>query len=139
MYKRQRVLKPGGVFATWCYLVQLIDNHEYPDVVELVQRIYFELVHEYWAKERKHLEQGYANIDIPLELIEAPTYHIQIHWDLDELCGYVNTWSACRAYKEQKGQFPTETLVAEFRKAWPDPKQKRSFAWPMPLRAGRLK
>jgi hypothetical protein len=57
---------------------------------------------------------------------------------LDDVTGYVRTWSATRAYIEHHRQDPVDDLVSELGRAWGPPQQARLARWPVAMRVGRV-
>ena len=55
---------------------------------------------------------------------------------LDELLGYIGTWSAVKAAREALGADPVAELAAQLRSAWGDPRMPRRVTWPLAVRAG---
>ena len=68
----QRVLKPHGVLAVWCYNLFRIA----PEIDRLVETFYRETVGPYWDFERRLVETGYRTIEFPFaELSTARFSH----------------------------------------------------------------
>lgn len=110
----RRVLRPGGLLAVWTYdLVRLG-----PEVDRLVSGFYRDTVGQDWPPERRHVEEGYANITLPGAPVAAPAFEMTARWTLDDLVGYVGTWSALRAYRERTGTDPLPVLAAHLTAAW---------------------
>lgn len=63
-----RVLKPEGTLAVWCYK-RLAINSEIDDIIT---RFYFGEIGEYWPKERQMVDNGYADVKLPFQELEAP-------------------------------------------------------------------
>jgi hypothetical protein len=51
-----------------------------------------------WAptgrRQRRHVVTGYRELAFPFETIDSPGFAMQCHWNLDDLTGYLGTWSA---------------------------------------------
>ena len=130
----KRVLKPGGVLAAWAYMLCDVS----PDVDEIVDRFYFEGVGPYWPKERKLVDDGYATIPFPFEELEPPTFTIELSWSLDDLLGYLRTWSPTRIFLARHGYDPVEGIEAQLREAWAAPADaEKRVLWPIRMRVGR--
>ncbi|MEK7759853.1 MAG: SAM-dependent methyltransferase, partial [Pseudomonadota bacterium] len=57
-------------------------------------------------------------------------------WTLEDLVGYLDTWSATRRYLQARGEHPLLSLRPALAEAWGgDP--ERQVAWPLFLRLGR--
>lgn len=128
----RRVLKPGGAIAAWTYGLQRIG----PDVDPVVRRYYRDVVGPYWPPERSHVESHYRDIPFPFDEIPAPTLAMRADWSLDDVLGYLGTWSAARCYMKARGADPREQVRADLVRAWGGA-ATRTVTWPLHLRAGR--
>src|SRR3989338_2539931 len=51
-----RVLKPAGIIAAWCYSL----GHLTPDIDRLIQKLYVDILGDtYWPKERRYIDEEY--------------------------------------------------------------------------------
>lgn len=130
----KRTLKPDGLFAAWSYgLMRVI-----PEVDSVVQDYYSNIVGSYWPPERQHIENGYRSIPFPLVEVAAPNFVMQTEWSLENLLGYLETWSAARRYRQaREGADPLEPVRVRFMRAWGEA-STRAVTWPVFLRAGRF-
>ena len=128
-----RVLVPGGLLAAWCYGLFQIS----PAVDAVVWRLYDGIVGEDWPPERRILELGYRDLAWPWEPVAAPTFAMQADWDLQQVQGYLGTWSACKRYEARTGQDPLQQVADALASAWGDPAQRRRVSWPLSMRVGR--
>jgi len=130
-----RILKPHGIFASWCYNLLEVD----PAIDAALLKYYWEIVGPYWAPERRLLEQGYRTIDFPFAEISIPTFYMEAVWNLDDLVGYLSTWSATQKYMRVKNANPVKIIFPELIAAWGDPKTNRHIQWPLSVRIGHKK
>lgn len=129
----ERVLKPGGVLAVWLYGVLTINEK----VDAVVNQLYGSVLDDYWPPERRLLEEGYRHVSFAYEKLSPPEFAMTTRWDLSQLVGYLNTWSAVKKFIEQNGSNPVETLSTEFITAWGDPASVCDIRWPLELLAWR--
>lgn len=129
----RRVLRPNGVIAVWTYVMLEIA----PPIDEIVRRFYHDVVGPFWPPERRITEERYQTIEFPFAEFVAPGFVIEQAVTLDDIAGYVRTWSATRAFIKQRGADPVERLVAELGPAWGAPQQSRVARWPVAMRVGR--
>jgi SAM-dependent methyltransferase len=129
-----RVLKPAGILAAWTYGNQVLEDRA---VNAVLTRFYHEVVGPYWPPERCHVEAGYSTISFPYPELDHPEFQMQQHWTLDELLGYIGTWSATQLYREAKGLDPIPELARELQPLWGDNRSSRLVRWPLTVRAGR--
>jgi SAM-dependent methyltransferase len=129
----RRVLRPRGTIAIWTYLLFEIT----PEIDEIVRRFYSGIVGPYWPPERRLTEQRYQTIEFPFLEFDAPDFMIEQPMTLDDVAGYIRTWSATRAFIKHHHQDPVDGLVKEFTRAWRVPQQERRARWPVAMRVGR--
>ncbi|MBB3102746.1 class I SAM-dependent methyltransferase [Azomonas macrocytogenes] len=129
-----RVLKPGGVIAEWSYGVLTVEGAE---VDALVQHFYHDVVGPWWPAERRHVENGYRELEFPFQPIAAPTFTMRINWNLERLLGYFRSWSATARYRENCADDPVAALAQRLRPVWGVPELERKVCWPLALRVGR--
>ena len=65
-----------------------------------------------------------------------PAFAIQLEWDLQQLLGYLGTWSAVQRLEQACGRDPLQELQPRLRQAWGDGQQKRFVRWPLHFLAG---
>ena len=73
---------------------------------------------------------------LPFEPIAAPTFDMSVDWTLDDLVGYLRTWSATRRYADANAVDPLVALRAELASAWGDAARRR-ITWPLSVKASR--
>jgi SAM-dependent methyltransferase len=128
----RRVLVPGGVVAAWTYGKFRVDAA----VDAVIDHFYSAVVGRYWPPERRYVEQGYRTLPFPWREEPPPVFALDTDWDLDQVLGYVATWSSVQRYKDQVGRDPLPSLRRELLEAWPDGGPRR-LRWPIHLRLGR--
>lgn len=129
----KRLLKPRGVLAVWSYGLMQIN----PAIDDIVGHFYTETVGPYWAFERASVENGYRDLPFPFVEIDPPPFSMQADWSLEQLLGYLSTWSAVKRYKEERGEDPLQVISAVMTSAWGD-RQIQTVDWPLSLRLGTL-
>ena len=130
----RRVLRPGGVMAVWTYLLFEIS----PEIDDVVRRFYSGIVGPFWPPERRLTEQRYQTIEFPFAEFDAPDFVIEQVMTLDEVAGYLRTWSATRAFRSHHLHDPVADLVKELARAWRPPHETRVARWPVAMRVGRI-
>ncbi len=130
----RQMAAPGAIIALVTYGVMTIDD----PVDARFQQFYRHEIGPYWPAERRHVERGYADLDFPFAELPFPRSAIERDWTLDQLLGFVDTWSATR----QAGAAGAEPVVlafrSELRALWGDPARTCRVAWPLAGRIGRL-
>jgi SAM-dependent methyltransferase len=128
-----RVLAPGGAFAAWSYGVL----RSTPAVDRVIARFYGETVGPWWPPERALVEGGYRDIAIPIAEVAAPRFAIEARLTLEELLGYIRTWSAVGRFIAARGHDPIPELGERLQPVWGEPSAARTITWPLTVRAGR--
>jgi SAM-dependent methyltransferase len=129
----RRVLRPRGVIAVWTYWSFSVG----PELDTIVRRFYKDTVGPFWPPERKLTEDRYRTLDFPFAEFTVPGFTIEQQVTLDDVAGYVRTWSATRAFALHHGRDPVDDLVSELRPLWGEPATPRLARWPLAVRAGR--
>ena len=130
----RRVLKAGGLVAAWTYGVLHVEGEA---VEERVSHFYHRVVGPYWPAERRHVENGYAELPFPFAAVTSPALAIRLTWTLDDLLGYCRSWSATSHCQRATGSDPVIALEAELAQVWGPREQRRLVTWPIAIRAGR--
>jgi SAM-dependent methyltransferase len=131
----RRVSRPGGLIAVWSYSGGAVDH---PEANEAFRHFGREVVGPYWPPQRHLVDEGYASIRMPFDEIEVPDFEMAEWWTLDQLVGYVGTWSATSAYRKALNEDPTVELESRLREAWGNPDQLHRVVWPLSVRVGRV-
>ncbi len=127
-----RVLVPGGCVAAWCYELCNVT----PDCDTVVDRLYTDIVGPFWPPERHLIEECYAGIGFPGTAIAAPAFEMSAQWRVDDMLGYLRTWSACQRYQRQNGGDPVGLIKDDLCTAWGA--APRTVRWPLTVRVARL-
>jgi SAM-dependent methyltransferase len=129
----ERVLRPDGALAAWCYARLRLE----PDLEPVVGSFYSERVGRYWPAERRLVEEEYRGLPFPFEEIDTPEFALTASMDRREFLGYVSTWSATARARREEGRDPIPELEAALVPLWPDPAARRPITWPIGMRVGR--
>jgi len=127
----QRVLKSSGVLAIWCYEICLVTDK----CDAIIDTLYRDIVGDFWPPERVTIEQGYASVRLPGEAIVAPRVEMTLNWRVEDMLGYLGTWSACKHFKAEKGSDPVALIAAPLADAWG--KGEHRVSWPLQIKVCR--
>ncbi len=129
-----RVAKPEAIIALWGYNVFRCSNLE---VSKMVDDFYLNVTDPYWEPERKYLENNYRDLPIPFqELTIDHTFKMTTHWTIEQMEGYLNTWSAIKKFIRVNNFNPVDELINKIRPVWGDEKT-HEFKFPLALRVSK--
>lgn len=130
----RRVLKPGGILAVWSYnLLQCS-----PPIDAILNHFYAETVGPWWPPELTYIENGYRDLPFTFPEEISPGFALEAQWDLQQLFGYLRTWSAVQRFQKEQSTDPVALIETELTAQWGDPRQRRTIHWPLSLCFGRL-
>lgn len=91
----------------------------------------------YWPAQRRLVDSGYADLPFPFTEQSVPALEMQAEWNLEELLGYISTWSAVRSAREASRTAILQRFSADLAALWGNPARRRDVRWPINVRAGR--
>ena len=129
----KRVAKPGAWIAVWMYNLPSISD----EIDELINvKLYKNILGAYWDYERKYVDNNYTTLLFPFREIETPLFKIQLEWAIDDLQGYINSWSALQKFVTSNAFNPVDDVIKQavpyFRK------EKMKVVFPVNLRMGQI-
>ncbi len=130
----RRVLRPGGAVALWSYSVCTVDD----TVDAVIAHFYVDVVGPYWPPDRAAVDDHYRSLEFAFPEVAPPAgLWMEKRWSLDDLLGYLGTWSSTQGYVRERGEDPLPALRERLLAAWGEPGAARAVRWPLHLRAGR--
>ena len=126
----ERVLRPGGVLAYWCY-----GFCETGDACDELLTALYEYVDDYWPPERRIIERQYADVRPPGPVLPVPEFCMEQDWSVEQMLGYLATWSACQRFRAGTGRDPLAPFADELRACWGE--NSRRVRWPLAVTACR--
>jgi hypothetical protein len=130
----RRVSRPRAVLAAWSYALL----YSTPSVDSVIGRLYDDILGEYWPGERRIVERGYSDVSLPFEPLNSPVFTLRAEWSLQQLLGYLSTWSAAKRYQERNGENPVAMIAEDLEAAWGMPQVRREITWPLTVRLWQL-
>jgi SAM-dependent methyltransferase len=127
-----RVAKAGAILAAWCYSLLRINK----EIDTLIEDHHFKTLEGYWDNERKYVDEEYRNIPFPFTRIESPSFYIQYNWTIEELEGYLNTWSGLQKFILANNDNPVPALMKRIKPYWKQAQIPVRF--PIHLLMGRI-
>lgn len=128
-----RVAVPGAVVAVWSYYLATVN----PDVDVVVQRLAHDILGRFWPFERRLVEERYESLEFPFEVLSSPEFEMKMRWTLEDLLGYLGTWSALGPYLKANRDHPLIVVGGDLKRAWGDTASARWVRWPLRLLVGR--
>lgn len=130
----RRVVRKGGILAVWTYHLPVME----PRIVQVLTRYYAEILAGYWPDRFLYVAERYRTLPFPFEELAPPEFEMEAEWDLGQMLGYLDTWSATRRFQEERDVHPVKMVWPALVEAWGDPERKRAIRWPMYIRVGRV-
>lgn len=129
-----RVVKNNGLVYAWGYGLMrtngVVDN--------IIDQFYANVVGPYWDEERKHIDHKYTTIPFDFTEIKSKKEHgIEVKWKLDELKGYLNSWSSVQNFSSEEGKNPVNNVIEQIRPHWKNETSKK-IKFPIFTRIGRI-
>jgi len=129
-----RIGAKNAVLALISYGVLQLDD----DLAPRFEHFYSREIGPYWPAERKLVDTGYVDLPFPLNEETAPDLEIRKDWNLEDLLGYISTWSAVRAVREASREDILQSFASDMTALWGNPTHRRAIRWPINMRLGRL-
>jgi SAM-dependent methyltransferase len=126
----ERVVRPGGVVAVWCYDLARIT----PEVDAVVHDLAQVRLGPYWEPERRLVADGYRGVTFPFAELAPPPFEMRLTWRLEQLVGYLGTWSPLTRYRAQHGESALDAVLPALDRAWAGAPE-RPVSWPLAVRA----
>jgi ubiquinone/menaquinone biosynthesis C-methylase UbiE len=112
----KRILKPGGLLALVGYNLLRVDAA----TEAVIEHFYNTILAGCWDGERHLVEKAYATIPFPLQEIPFPEMASTYSWTVDQLLGYLGTWSAVQHFIRKNDRNPIdEAFVGRLKAVWP--------------------
>ena len=126
-----RVLRPGGVLAIWCY-----DDCEVTAGIDRLRADFSrDVVGPYWPRERRHVEEGYRDLELPVAAARCArvrdAHALGRRRNARLRRHLVRRAPLPRAHRPR----PAALLARPLADAWGP--ERREMHWPLTLKAGR--
>jgi SAM-dependent methyltransferase len=108
-------------------------------VDEIVDLFYSVTLGPFWPKERRHVDEGYRAIALPLDEMAPPPFEMIEQWSLSDFVSYIRTWSAVYQFIETRGEEPVLAFEDALAAMWGDPLQRKRVRWPVHCRIGEIR
>lgn len=129
----KRVLKPNGVIVLFGYGLVQVQG----DPGQLIKDFYWNVTKPYWDSERDHIVEEYQTIPFPFQEIQVnQNFDIISEMTLEQLTGYIGTWSAVQHFIKSNGYQPVNNLRADLKSVWKEGMKRVNF--PVFIRAGKV-
>ena len=131
----RRVGKEKSILAVWTYQMPVID----PSIDKVLFRYYKEVLSGYWPERFHYVDERYRTLPFPFEELNPPRFEMKAEWNLKQLVGFLDSWSATRRYQDERSEHPIKVVWEELCDSWREPETKRNIRWPLYLRIGRIR
>ena len=128
-----RTSKNNGIIAILGYGKLQIN----PEIDLIINKLYTEILGDYWDKERKYIDENYATIPFPFSEIKIPSFSNKHSWNYQQLIGYLETWSAVKHYIKKKDKNPIDYIKSELLNKWSE-NETKEISFPILTRIGKI-
>lgn len=129
----RRVAKDGAVVAVWGYDLCRTENEV---VNDLLTSFYRDVTGPYWDAARKYVDEHYRTAYFDFEEIPVEkTFSIYTNWGIEDMRGYLNSWSAVQKYISVNDHNPVDEFIEKLRGYWKD---VMAIEFPLFLRMGNV-
>lgn len=128
-----RVLRAEGILAVWTYHLPALES----EIDAILARYYRQVLAGYWPEQIRYIDEHYQTLPFPFEELQPPQFEMPTEWNLNQLLGFLNSWSATRRYKEETGQHPLAIIWPELAEAWGELERQRTLQLPIYMQVGR--
>ncbi|MEO7177168.1 MAG: class I SAM-dependent methyltransferase [Saprospiraceae bacterium] len=112
----ERTIRPGGLLAIWGYHLPRFGDQ----IDEVVNEFYEGTLGSSWDEARKHIDSYYSDLYFPYTDLKLPIFQMEMSFSLDQLIGYLSTWSALQTYRKTTGTDPLPQVAADLKAVWPN-------------------
>jgi ubiquinone/menaquinone biosynthesis C-methylase UbiE len=128
-----RVARVGCVLGVWCYQKPEVG----PAIDRLVNGLYdAPCLAPYWPSERRVVDNGYRDIQLPGREVSTPSFYIRENWPLRRFAMYLTTWPALsECAMDPKASGYVAKQFEKLREAWGRPDAVRPVTWRLSVRA----
>jgi len=127
------VARSDAWIAVWTYSLPRIS----PGIDRLINEEYYcNTLGPYWDRERRFVDEQYRSLPFPFREIPVPELAIGLQWTLDELQGYLQTWSALKKFIAEKKQDPLPDVIKHVAACWNG--ERMTVTFPLHLRMGQV-
>lgn len=130
----KRTGRKNAWIAAWMYNLPTIS----PEIDKIIGTgLYKQTLEDYWDYERRWVDENYNTIPFPFDEIECPDLNIDFQWSLEELEGYISSWSAIQKFFLKNGYNPATGFIKEIAGLWEGEKMAISFV--VQMRMGKIR
>ena len=80
--------------------------------------------------------EKFEELPFPFSEIKTPRFEMVANWQVEQLLGYLRTWSATERFMAAEKRDPLENVETKLRQRWGP--QHRRVVWPLTVRVGIL-
>jgi len=124
------VLRPRGLLLVTGYGWSTVS----PEIDAVMERAVLTPIRPHWPRENKLLWDRYRDLPFPFEPVAFPELAIEAAWTLEQMVGYIATWTATRRLMERQPGFLGEVHAA-LAPAWGA--ERRQVVSPLHIQCGR--
>lgn len=129
----RRVTRPGGILALWSYYM----CESEPAIDTVIDRYAHQVLGPYWPERMHYNQERYAGLPFPFERVAMSPFHAEARWLLEQLQGFMSTWSAAQRYRDAHGREAIGEVAEDLARAWGG-RRHVHLRWPLHMLVGRV-
>jgi hypothetical protein len=95
-------------------------------------------VGKFWPIERHYIDDDYRSIPFPFTKLPFDSLEMQRLVNLEQVLGYLHTWSATAKARVAMKRNPMEEIEKELPKLWGDPWHQKKATYRLTVLVGRI-
>lgn len=127
----KRTGKNNSVIAIWGYSLPEIEKN----INNIILEFYNLILNDFWDERRKYIETRYKEIPFPFNEIKTPSFNMKTYWTLENIEGFINSWSSVHTYIQTKKINPVPELIKNLENHW-NKNETKEINFPLFLRLG---
>lgn len=127
-----RVLKPDGKVAVWCYYLPNIS----PKLDTIIDTLFHETLKDYIDDKRLLIKDGYKNLPFPFENVERHELTTTKTWSFENMLQNLYSSSQVKKYTNDTGIDPIAAIHDQLKAAWGDT-ASRTANWQISVLIGQ--
>lgn len=131
----RRVAKPGAIIAVIGFREAEVSS----EIDALQDYLFQDILGNFWTGGKALFDGKFSGLEFPFDVIETPSFQIELQWNVHQLLQLWNSYSASQKYQDKYGELPTAIIHHELLNVWGrDKEEVKSVRFPLLMRVGNI-